>query len=553
MSLALMSPSRTVLLVGDDALFVYSVTGRNCRLIDTVTWQADDFVANVTRLLRKECGGRPVLILNDMTDQYFKGGQRLPNVGMMDKQSVLKRKLQVAFPNYPIRGALPIKQKKGERAGAADKAAANIRTSGDLFLFAGVPMAESLAKTFEAVKASMVSIAGFTLLPIEASDMVSQMSVKLAGKERRPNEWAVFIGQHQSGALRQVVTRNGQLAMTRITAVAANDGDYQTWAMDVYQEFKATLSYLSRYGYTGEDGTDLMVIASPDAGNALEQLIDIPCNYSNFTSNEAARILGMTIGVQENPGFADPLHAAWSGHKLNFILKMDAPDLTRIHQPRQAAAAVIVLSLLGTGYLAWVTAQQSQAMLTTRGDIKDQKLVLSQVQAEYDLEVKRLEAMGFDVKLIQASLSTFKTLEEARLKLIPMLKKVSEGLGNELRVDKILINDLTDTQPQNSAIDLTRLKDAALAAGGEEIPPRVETILYMSFPQTISPEEGRKQIDDLERRLKSILPQHLVWVEKNIGSKDYTEVTSGEAGRSKQLTAKELDMKAEIRITGPQI
>ena len=553
MSVTFMSPNRTVLLVGDEALFVYSVSGRNCRLVDTVAWQTDDFVPNVSRLLRKECGGKPVLILNDMTDQYFKGGQRLPNVGMMDKQSVLKRKLQVAFPNYPIRGALPVKQKKNERAGPADKATVNIRTSGDLFLFAGVPMAEPLVKTFEAVKTSMVSVAGFTLLPIEASDMVSQLSVKLAGKDRRPNEWAVFIGQHQSGALRQVVTRNGQLAMTRITAVAANEGDYQSWAMDVYQEFKATLSYLSRYGYTGEDGTDLMVIASPDAGSALEQLIDIPCNFSNFTSNEAARILGMTIGVQENSGFADPLHAAWSGHKMNFILKMDAPELTRIHQPRQAAAAAIVLSLLGTGYLTWVTAQQSQLMLSTRGGIGEQKLVLSKAQAEYDQEVRRLEEMGFDVKLIQASLSTFKALEENSLKLIPMLKKVSEGLGNELRVDKILVNDLTYTAQQSSAIDLTRMKEAALAAGGEEKPARVEAILYMSFPQTISTEEGRKQIDDLEARLKSILPQHLVWVEKNIGSKDYTETTSGEAGRSKQLTAKELDMKAEIRITGPQI
>ena len=241
MALALMSPNRTVLLIADDALFIYSVTSRAARFIDAVAWGADDFVRTVEKLLRKECGGKPVLILNDMTDQYFKGGQRLPNVGMMDKQGVLRRKLQVAFPNYPIRGALPIKQKKGERpAPGADKAA-NARVAGDLYLFAGVPMAEPLVKTFEAVKASMVSVAGFTLLPIEASDMVRALSVKLAGKERRPSEWAIFIGQHQSGALRQVVTRNGQLAMTRITSVSSAEGDHATWAMDVYQEFKATL------------------------------------------------------------------------------------------------------------------------------------------------------------------------------------------------------------------------------------------------------------------------------------------------------------------------
>lgn len=552
MSITFMSPNRTVLLIGDDALFIYSVTARASRLVDTISWQADDFVPTVTGLLRKECGARPVLILNDMTDQYFKGGQRLPNVGVMDKQGVLKRKLQVAFPNYPIRGALPIKQKKGEKPASSEKAA-NIRTSGDLYLFAGVPMAEPLVKTFEAVKASMVSIAGFVLLPVESSDMVRALSIKLAGKERRPNEWAVFIGQHQSGALRQVITRNGQLAMTRITAVASNEGDYQTWAADVYQEFKATLSYLSRYGYGNEDGTDLMVVSSPEAGEALEQLIDIPCNYTPFTANEAARLLGMNIGIQENPGFADPLHAAWCGRKVKFILKMDAADLNKIHQPRQAATAAIFLLLAGTAYLGWVTAGQTQKMLSTKTEISDKKRVLSQAQAEYDQEVARLEAMGFDVKLIQAALKTFDNLEANRMNTLPLLKKVSEGLGNELRVDKIMLKDLAYNAPQTSAIDLSRLKEAALAAGGEEAPPRVETTIYMSFPQTITAEEGRKQIDDLERRLKSLLPAHMVWVEKNVGSKDYTEATSGEAGRTQKLTAEELDMKAEIRITGPLI
>ncbi|HEY0900948.1 MAG TPA: hypothetical protein VGD95_02375 [Micavibrio sp.] len=552
MALALMSPNRTVLLIADDALFIYSVTARAARFIDAVAWGADDFVRTVELLLRKECGGKPVLILNDMTDQYFKGGQRLPNVGMMDKQGVLKRKLQVAFPNYPIRGALQIKQKKGERPAPGTDKAASARVAGDLYLFAGVPMAEPLVKTFEAVKASMVAVAGFTLLPVEASDMVRALSVKLAAKERRPSEWAIFIGQHQSGALRQVVTRNGQLAMTRITGVAAPDGDYNAWAMDVYQEFKATLGYLSRYGYGGDDTTDLMVVATPEASDALERLVDVPCHYTSFTANEAARLLGMTIGVQENAGFADALHAAWCGRKSKFILKMDAAELTRIHQPRQAAAAVIFMLLAGTAYLAWDTASGMQSMLAAQSEISEQKRILGQVQAEYDQEVKRLEEMGFDVKLIQAGLNTFQSLETARMDVVTLLKKISDGLGNELRIDKITVNDLAYNQAKQSAVDLTRLRDAAVAAAnGQELQSNVETTIHMSFPQTITPEEGRKQIDDLERRLKSILPTSIVWIEKNVGSKDYTETTSGEVGANKSLTAEELDMKAEIRITGP--
>jgi hypothetical protein len=539
MSITFLSPSRTVLLISDEALFIYSVTARSARFVDTVAWLASDFDQTVTELLRKECGGKPVLILNDMTDQYFKGGQRLPNVGMLDKQNVLKRKLQVAFPSYPIRGALPIKQKKSpRRGGAADAnaAAANIRTSGDLYLFAGVPMAEPISKTFEAVKKSMAPVAGFVLLPIESSDMVRALSEKLAGKERKVNEWAVFIGQHQSGALRQVVTRNGQLAMTRITMATDSDADSRTWAQDVYQEFKATLSYLSRYGFSEDDGADLMVVASPESGQALEELVDIPCNFTSFTVNEAARVLGMSLGPQQDSKFADALHAAWSGRKVSYILKMDAADLNRIHQPRQMASAAIFLLLAGTGYLGWMAASQAQAMISTNSEIADQQVVEAQVATEYQAEVDRMKDLGFDVKLIQASLKTFQSFEDRRMDVIPLLRKVSEGLGNELRLDKMVIsNKMVPGKTDEFA----------------EAPKPMEASLYMSFPQTIEMEEGKRQVTDLQRRLQGLLSGYTVDITKNIGAKDYQEVSSGEVGASRTLSAEQMDMQAEIKITGP--
>ena len=164
-----------------------------------------------------------------------------------------------------------------------------------------------------------------------------------------------------------------------------------------------------------------MVVASTEAGAALEGMIDLPCNFTSFTANEAARMLGMAIGAQEDSRFADPLHAAWCGRKVKFILKMDAADLRRIHQPRQVAAAMIVLLMAGTAYLGWVTASESQKMLVVNSDISDQKLVLSKAQTEYDAEVKRLETLGYDVKLIQSSLSTFRSFEEGRMHTLSLI------------------------------------------------------------------------------------------------------------------------------------
>src|SRR5688500_10927304 len=106
-SIPLLTPSRCVLMIGDEALYIYESGASKTRLIDTVPWASKDFEDSVSDIIRREAKGKALLILNDMTDQHFKGGQRIPRVGPMDKPNVVARKLAASFPNYPIRGALP--------------------------------------------------------------------------------------------------------------------------------------------------------------------------------------------------------------------------------------------------------------------------------------------------------------------------------------------------------------------------------------------------------------------------------------------------------------
>src|SRR5690606_25566338 len=112
MALPFLKKTRCVLLMADEALYVFRALPGNVSLLDTVPWQEPDFEDIVSGYITRECRAKPVLLVNDMTDQHFKGGQRLPRVGLMDKGAVLKRKLRVTFPNYPIRGALPVKAVK---------------------------------------------------------------------------------------------------------------------------------------------------------------------------------------------------------------------------------------------------------------------------------------------------------------------------------------------------------------------------------------------------------------------------------------------------------
>jgi hypothetical protein len=69
MALSLLTPSRCALLIGDDALYVYNVTSRMAKLVEAVPWKTENFTGLVSNLIRKECGGKSVVILNDMTDQ----------------------------------------------------------------------------------------------------------------------------------------------------------------------------------------------------------------------------------------------------------------------------------------------------------------------------------------------------------------------------------------------------------------------------------------------------------------------------------------------------
>jgi hypothetical protein len=536
MSMPLLKPSRCVLLIGDDALYVYNVTGRGAKLVDTVPWAAEDFVDVVATLIRRECGGKPVLMLNDMTDQHFKGGQRLPKVGPMDRANVMQRRLVVAFPNYPLRGALPVKEMtRGGRPKAV---------SGGLYLFAAVPMSEPIQKSFGAVRESMASISGFALLPVEASDMVGTLAAKVAGKERKASKWAVFIGQHQSGALRQVIVRDGQLAMTRMTPVSDNDGNPNAWADEVAQEFKATVSYLSRFGYSADDGTDVLVIANEDAGEALEKRIGIPCNYASFTVQEAARLLGVSIGFQEDSRYADPLHVAWCGRKAKFILPMHAPELSSIHKPRQAVTAAMVLLVLGAGYLSWTLFGQVGAMMKTSGDLSDAQQKLRGVVADYESEVARMDSLGFDVKLVQGSINAYKSFDKNGLHALDIIKKVREALGDELHLDNFRMQRVAP----NIAVGAPPQYDEQ----GNEIVPKaqLEATMRLSFPPTIEPDTGVREVINLERRLQGAFPGYTVKIDKQVADMTTDENFSGQAGRINKDELQTEDYFAVLSIKG---
>lgn len=530
MAFPLLSPARTVLLVSDDVLCIYKVSQRASRMVKAVAWNDPGFEGTVLQTVRRHGGRNPVLILNDMTDQHFKGGQRIPRVGVMDKRAVVMRRLQMAFPNYPIRGYLS--QRTGGRVG------------GDVtYLFAAVPMSDQVGKAIALSRNAAPSMSGFVSLPVESSDMVSAFSAKLAGKGRPKAKWTIFIGQHHGGGLRQVIVREGHLAMTRMTPVIDDDGDANRWATEVAQEFRSTLSYLSRFGFSTEDGVDLLVVSSPEAGDRLGGMIDIPCNYTSFTVNEAARMLGIAIGLQEEQRYADPLHAAWAGRKARFIMPMSVRELEKIQRPRQVAGLAIAALLLGAGWFGLQAFMNMQALSTHAAEERTQTAALSRARAELNAEVDRLSALGIDVRLVQAGIRTYRGLEDMTMDPLALIKRIGDGLGPELRIDELTLS-LVDGAPASDADTFDPYSGAADVKAAKD----VSAVITLSAPATLDVEIVRREFAELERRLVASFPGYRVRSLAEVGGMDYTENIQGAIGTSR--TNQEKDYMTEIEIRG---
>lgn len=527
--------ARCVLLVSDDALHIYNAGPRGVVLLESVRWDHDHFSAYVGEVINKR-GRGSVAILNDMTDQHFKGGQRVPKVGVLDQAKVVRNRLRVAFPNYPVRGALSSKKKRGTNAPTSSGA--------ETYLFAGVAASDPIRKTMDAARLSMKSIDGLFLLPAESAGMVAQIAEKSTGVKAAANKgrWVVFIGQHENGALRQVIIRDGQLAMTRMTpAQHLDENNYTAWAQQVSQEFKATTSYLSRFGFTQDDGLDVIVVAHPQAAEALKPLVEVSCRFLSFTANQAATLLKLKLDRKSSPYLADRLHVAWAGTRPAFALPMETGFLEKIRQARQTAQMAMVLFAAGIIYLGWQFSTGFEKNLSMEDDLMNKKRYFTQIETEYQAELDRLKALGIDVVLVQGVVSAYQDMEKERIKVLPLLQTVQRAMGAELRLDLMRIS-------QGETNSSTR--DPYSYAGEEERKGTpFSMIVQFSFPAEMDPEVAVREVNAFRARLKRALPDYEVTVERNIVGLDYSAEFSGTAGEISEGVIKD-DYVAEIKIEG---
>ncbi len=535
MSVSFLSPNRTVLLVSDDALYIYTSGAGGVRLISSVPWGADDFEPDVARILVKDCKKRPVLILNDMVEQHYRKERVIKKgVGLLDRSSMLERKLQFAFPNYPVRAAMPLKEKikKSETVAAAD-----------VYIFAAIPNSEQFKKTLAAVNKSFVSISSVCLLPVESADLVKTLSDKLEADKPIKSKWAIFVSQHQSGGLRQIVTKDGEIALTRMTPMASMQDRPEEWASEVQTEFSATMSYVSRFGYQPEDGINVIIVGDALASRSFQSLIEENYDCYALTPEEAAKKLGVSLGRQDPEGQGNFLHIAWAGRKSKFTLPLKAPLINRVSQPRKVAMAASFLLFCSFAFYIFQVFSSLVKISTDSTDLEDKKAKYSQVQLQLDKEIERKNELGIDIKLVQSSIKVHDVLESKRINALNLFKQVGKALGKDLRIDFI---EVTTVKPQQT---LPGFEVFPIEGEQEKKPVVYQANMRMSFPTTADLDQGNLEIQGLHDRLAEYMPGDDVDIVKSLGDYGYANEIEVSTGTTEKEDVQQ-DFIAEIQVKG---
>ncbi len=538
---SLMQPSRIVILIMDDGVAVFHVTRKGVQLLDDLHWRSSDFSDKLAETLSKS-GATSAVILNDTVDPHYRK-EKIPIPTLLDKANIIKRRLSVAFPNFPIRASMMLKQPpppKGAAKTSKEKQEKDaVKT--ELHLFAALPASDAFGKIVHAISKVDIQIMGYGLLPIESRSLLAHL-VKNISKNKLDIEgssWAILISQHHGGGLRQIVVRNDELALTRVTPVMEPDPTSPgAWAAEVSQEIQATLSYLSRFGYTPGDGLDIIAIGESEFLAPIESMMSVPCHFTNLPVSVAAAYLGLNIGVQNDQHHADIIHAGWTAKKIALELPLVSRELISLQQPRRVALAFMLASAVSlAGVLGYATdiGMRYYGLTTNLEVAQADKKKIDEIYYE---ELKRKEKMGIDVPLIKGSLAVSRTLKDVMIDPLPLLESVSKEM-QDIRLDKFEFSN-----------DGPEVLDKAYTTGQPQTSRTTNLTLYISFSGTIEPKAGNQEIDKLVERLNNSLNSqgYLAEVTKQLQDLTYTGVIKREFGVTGEQRKSEERYKAEVVI-----
>lgn len=522
---------RRVLFIGDEGIAMFTNKGGKVLYECSIPWLVPNFEEQLHEALTSGDRRKSVLVLFDAVEQHYRK-ETLPNVGAMDKGKVLKRKLDLAFPSYPIRAAVPL---EGEFK-RLKKLKKTQKGQQPAYLFAALPESENLERINRVLYETGVPIAGLALLPVESTGLVAELSKKLRPKEAPASRWAVLIGHHETGGIRQVVIKDGDLALTRLTPMAEGEAVGQAWGEEIIREFKATLSYIARFGYNADDGLDVIVISGEEEKRVLNQASLPVTQLHCLTPHEAAKALGARLGPKVKPQYADSLHAAWNGKKFKPDMPLRAPRMDKVKKPRLIARVASIIMLIGVLVLGGMVGNSYQIYMGLQDDIAAKENQRSALDREYKQEAAIFDELPVKPDVLRGSLAVRDLLKENEVHAKPVFEKLKPVLGEEF-----LLRDLTYTHTPSSLLEPaeenTRGPQRRLGVGRR--PPKqespngkIEIKFSFGLPNSMTLEEKVLKTNEFHIKLRDSFSGHEVTLDKQFGGFSATGSQQGQVGET---------------------
>ncbi|MES2729847.1 MAG: hypothetical protein V4621_07105 [Pseudomonadota bacterium] len=532
------SGARTVLILTDEALFVYTATRRQVQLVETLDWTNPALVERLTSLLTQECRSQPVILLNDMVEQHYRK-ERIPRVASMDKKMIVTHRLNMMFADHQYRSFLPPQGDESKTKKRSLFAPKNETLPQDVYLFAAFPENEAIKAVMQAIQRAFVSIIGFGLLPVESASMINALVKRLlpAPTKKAGVTWTVFLGQQSSGGLRQIVTKNNEFALTRITPILDTDLNPSAWVKDVAREFQSTLGYLTRFGLSPQDELNVIVIAGEKSHSFLHQNLESYTNLVPLTLESAAAKLGLNIGQQVEQRYADLLHAGWQGRHRGLAMPMRAKILDALSGPRRLATfagyglLIAYSGMMFYGAHSILTYYQSKTNLDLA---EEQKQQISQI---YEQDMARKTAVGIDFKLVRGALDANKDILAKAAWPYPVLRAVAAATDTQLRLVRL---DLT-TAP----VAKDQLPAASAPDGNGKRDKLTRYTLTYEFPKEMNADEGNKKVAAVRAQIAQLLPDYTVTIPKPVTDLSFLSAVTNErtqAGVGTEITDYKIDV-----------
>lgn len=392
---------RLVLVAGDGgALLVASFKRR----VESVLFapRGDAGARDNIRTFLAQHPALPVTILVNNAGQELLR-ESLPPLNILDRKKLVKRWRAQRFPK-------------------AYATADRMVTAREAFLVALYDNS-ALAFWMEALPSERVALG---LLPVECAHLMFRLLPEVQ------KGWGMLLAEFETGGVRQIVIRDGQVVFTRLTEALPVDISSAERAVMIMQLVEDSRSYLTRYGLTETTAFPVVILLRP----GCELSLDAP-NLMVLTPSQAAERCGFLPDGFNGDGAVDCLFALDAAYRS---LSMPLLPLA-LRQKRQISLiaktglrAALATLTLAIGLTGWSMAQLVIQLVHNR----QESLIIAQMQKQIEEQEAALAPSGQSLGKLRAALERQRLFSEpvsGPADVVGPLAKVLEGRARATAYD----------------------------------------------------------------------------------------------------------------------